>query len=326
MMKLLIYCLSGLVCSQSFAKYVTRDGCVTNEIDGIVYTCQTNSNGAFVCRVELAKSASSIEGRNVFIPQTIEGRKVRGIEKKAFSSLPWLRSVTMRGLIGIKDEAFANCSNLVAVTIERDGNLIGLRGIGCFAFRNCVSLADVSLTNAFSRMMIGRGAFEGCKSLKRMQLPSGCYLLDVFAFAGCENLLEVGLPAAMEEVYGAAFVGCGRLREIKTAPGGNYVFENGILYDKAKKKVIRCLSGNKNESIRIEEGVTDILDNAFSGCKHLRCISLPTSLRRIEDFAFYGSGLKEVVLPKGLECVGVGAFARTEVELEDRWKYAKEDL
>ena len=326
-MKLLKNCLPVLACLQASAEYVTGDRCVANEIDGIVYTCQIDSYGAALRRVELAKSSSFTDGRDVLIPQTIGGSRVRVIADKAFSSLPWLRSVTVRGSITqIKNEAFASCSNLVSVTVERDDNRIGLRGIGCFAFRDCVSLADVSLTNTFSLATIGRGAFEGCKSLKRMQLPSGCYHLDVFAFAGCENLLEVELPATMEEVCGAAFVGCNRLREIKTAPGGNYVFESGILYDKAKKKVIRCLIGSEGESVRIEDGVTEIMDNAFSGCKHLRYVSLPSSLRRIEDFAFWDSGLKEVVLPKGLEYVGRAAFARTEVELEDCWKWAKDDL
>lgn len=64
----------------------------------------------------------------------------------------------------------------------------------------------------------------------------------------------------------------------------------------------------------VEEGVTGIGDNAFSeqGAEtpKLRYVSLPSSLRRIGDGAFFGcAGLERVTIPKNVENIGVGAFA-----------------
>ena len=61
------------------------------------------------------------------------------------------------------------------------------------------------------------------------------------------------------------------------------------------------------ESIRfviVPEGVAVIGVNAFSGCWKLQDVQLPSTLKRIENYGFYGCPLRYVRLPKGLEFIG----------------------
>ena len=62
--------------------------------------------------------------------------------------------------------------------------------------------------------------------------------------------------------------------------------------------------------IILPESVEKIKKNAFCQTSNLKQINFPTSLRRIEDLAFYMSGIATdpLVLPEGLELIGEGAF------------------
>jgi hypothetical protein len=59
----------------------------------------------------------------------------------------------------------------------------------------------------------------------------------------------------------------------------------------------------------IEPGVTGIGSRAFASCDALISVSLPNSLKRIENFAFFYCGkLPSVDIPEGVTAVGSGAF------------------
>ena len=58
----------------------------------------------------------------------------------------------------------------------------------------------------------------------------------------------------------------------------------------------------------IEEGFTSIAEDAFYGATDIEYVHLPDSLRRIEDSAFYGCHVGDLVLPPNLEYIGQDAF------------------
>lgn len=72
------------------------------------------------------------------------------------------------------------------------------------------------------------------------------------------------------------------------------------------------------ESLMIPEGITEIGYGAFSGCRSLKRISFPSSLKRIsigEDDSFFKKGtfnecesLTEIIIPEGLIEIGVECF------------------
>lgn len=55
--------------------------------------------------------------------------------------------------------------------------------------------------------------------------------------------------------------------------------------------------------------VTGIGAYAFRGCTYLKSIEINSAIRYVGEYAFYGSGLVNVVLPAELEAVGDYAFA-----------------
>lgn len=65
----------------------------------------------------------------------------------------------------------------------------------------------------------------------------------------------------------------------------------------------------KIKTAKIGEGITTIGDSAFSGCKSLESITLPSTVTRIEQYAFYGTGLTNVTLPGSVDSIGMYAFA-----------------
>lgn len=62
--------------------------------------------------------------------------------------------------------------------------------------------------------------------------------------------------------------------------------------------------------VTLPEGVTEIRDNAFCGCKKLERINLPSSLRIIGFGAFYGcAALESIDIPYTVESIGNSAFS-----------------
>lgn len=75
-------------------------------------------------------------------------------------------------------------------------------------------------------------------------------------------------------------------------------------------------SDNCPEHIDIPANFKKIAPEAFySGCRNLKSVTLPEGLVEIGDKAFSGTRITEVVLPKSLKLVGVGAFNLKKVTI-----------
>ena len=57
------------------------------------------------------------------------------------------------------------------------------------------------------------------------------------------------------------------------------------------------------KSIIIPEGVTEIEDYAFAKCKSLSRVTLPKSIGKIGDSAFFGAGIKDIYFNGSAKCV-----------------------
>lgn len=79
-------------------------------------------------------------------------------------------------------------------------------------------------------------------------------------------------------------------------------------------KVIEYKAGLVDKNIRnltvyIPEGTTEIMEDAFSGCKSIEKVYIPESVKIIHRRAFIGcKSLKEINLPESLEKIDRDAF------------------
>ena len=120
----------------------------------------------------------------------------------------------------------------------------------------------VSITIPNSVTEIGENAFGWCTSLSSITIPESVTKIGEDTFSGCTSLKNIRLPANNK----------------------SYAFENGALYDLAKKELLFCTN---RKNFVIPNSVIEI-GAAFCGCTSLSSITIPESVTRIGDSAFCG--------------------------------------
>ena len=193
---------------------------------------------------------------NVVLPEDITR-----VRRQAFLECDKLESITINAACkSIGELAFSLCTALKSVELPE-----GLEQIGAQAFKNCTSLSSVKIPDGCK---VKSRAFERCKALESVVIPNiendliagyreifdtsyikhitiadGVEKLPTRAFEGFYSLetLELGKDVA----YIDDFAFCGLWREIKIElRTPHFAFENGMLYNKKTKKLIRCFSKN----------------------------------------------------------------------------------
>ena len=195
---------------------------------------------------------------------------------------------------------------------------------------------------------IGKQAFEHCKNLKKIDIPSGV-TIEEGAFSGCDGLVdENGFF-----IYGGkALHYCGK-DNIVNVPAGVKVLSPELFSCENETN-----PGNKNiHTINFPEGLEEIGEKAFFASDLLEKIVIPTSVKKIGDAAFaqcshlssvtllgsnieMGTGVftgcrcmadrdgfviqnhvlyiyyvtdKEIVIPEGVTSIAPNAFKKTEI-------------
>ena len=108
----------------------------------------------------------------------------------------------------------------------------------------------------------------------------------------------------------------------KTKQTQEYVsmsYKKGVLTIKGKGEmgdpIKTTVYENKNiKRVVIKKGVTAIADFAFKGCKKLKEIILPSTLKKIGACAFEGCPIKNITIPKSVKSIEPGAFAGSSIK------------
>lgn len=191
-------------------------------------------------------------------------------------------SVTYNGstysVISIGYYAFRGCNGLTSITIPNS-----VTTIGDYTFEGCSGLTSFTIPNSVTS--IGNGAFNGCSSLTSITIPNGVTTIGNGAFKNCSNLSQVTIPNSVVHVGSEAFNGTQWYQDLP----------EGVVY-------IGCVAysnkGDLGDNVVIKEGTLTISAYAFSGCKGISTIRIPSSVNLIEDNAFSGCyGLKKVIIP-----------------------------
>jgi hypothetical protein len=184
-----------------------------------------------------------------------------------------------------------------------------LTKVGISAFEECTNLTSVKMGG---NALIGKWAFDGCTALTSVDLK-GVYKIQNYAFSNNTALTTVEIPSSLTEFNVLSFKGASRLASY-TVNSGSTLFSayQGVLYNKDKTRLIacppRCTMGGAEvvklpatvkvvgakafdsntvlKSIEINDGVTDIQEQAFAAMPALLTIRIPESVTKIGSEAF----------------------------------------
>lgn len=201
----------------------------------------------------------------------------------------------------IEGTAFKKCGNLNSVTMSDMVTTICSDG-----FAYCKNLKKVHLSKNITE--IPSNAFYECDALEEIDLPDNLVTIGRFAFYRCLSLRSLSFGPKLKTIKTGAFENCSCLKDITIDPDNNYLsFEDGVIYDKNKTKLIFHLTSYSYDCV-VPEGVKTICERAFYGSVFSK-ITLPRSLQRIEDEAFRDTyKISTLDLPSHLEYIGYLAF------------------
>ena len=248
---------------------------VTNIGDGAFYNCESLTS------INIPNSVTNI-GKvafygcksliNVNIPNS-----VTNIGSWTFCSCESLTNINIpNSVTDIWKRAFCGCKSLININIPNS-----VTNIGDSAFWNCESLTSINIPNSVTN--IGDSAFAGCKSLTSINIPDGVTNIGDGAFSRCKSLTKITIPSSVVNMNGNPFLGWnGDLHNESKA----FVYERQVLFNIDKTTLIAYRS--KKTSYNIPNGVTNIGDSAFAGCKSLTSINIPNSVTNIGKSAFWG--------------------------------------
>ena len=157
---------------------------------------------------------------------------------------------------------------------------------------------------------IGNSAFKNCTSLASIEIPSSVTSIGNEAFAYCTNLTSIEIPSGVTSIENYAFSNCTSLNSINVDKDNqSYSSEDGILFDKEKKKLITYPAGKKEKEYNIPSSVTSIGAGTFYGCRSLTRIEIPSSVTSIECLAFYGcTSLTSIEIPSSVTRIAAQVF------------------
>jgi len=262
---------------------------------------------------------ATLSGGALVIPDTYEGLPITEIAQNAFY--------------------YNNNGGIASVTIGAN-----VTSIGATAFRDCENLASITFAGASQLASIGNSAFADCSSLESITLPAGVISIGNSVFNNCASLtsvtlgggITIGNDAFPEGADGAgggtlqAAYGIGGAGEYTRAAGGStwakVVPTAGLAYELIS-------SGANNGTYRVRKGtvttgavviastyndlpVTEIggasdsyTAGAFYGVSGITSVSIPASVKVINQYAFYDcTGITAVTFAAGSQLTTIGNY------------------
>lgn len=242
------------------------------------------------------------------------------IGENAFAQCSKLTSVAIPAEVKtIGAGAFAGCINVSAITVE-DGNAHYVSVDGVLFNKEKTQLVQYPAGRAATSYVIlkevtslGGSAFNSAKNLTAVTIPAGVAEIGNEAFVNCVKLTSITIPAAVKTIGENAFTFCQELTEIKVeAANTAYTSADGVLFDKAKKTLIKYPDRRNATAYAIPAEVTNIESYAFEYTKNLTSVTIPTTVKKIGQGAFFRSGLTSAVIPDGVDTIASRTFGWCE--------------
>lgn len=154
--------------------------------------------------------------------------------------------------------------------------------------------------------ILGDGVFADCDYIISVMLPETITTIGEEAFYGCNGLTSFHLPANVTNLSSSAFLECYNLSTL-TVDESNSVYhsENNCIIKTADKTLT---IGANNSIIPSDGSVTNIGYSAFYG-RGIKNIVIPEGITTIGYMSFYGcTDLQKIVLPDSVTGIQPYAF------------------
>lgn len=187
-------------------------------------------------------------------------------------------------------------------SVNDDGVMRRVAGVGHMAFRMCSGLRSVVIPNAVR--YLGQHAFAACTQLDSVRIGTGLDSLGMMVFGNCINLTVIEVDSG-----NAVFDSREGCNAIIRRDGDTLVFGcRGTTIPSSVRHIGADAFGNNSPyNLTIPEGVISIGKAAFSGCQF--DVVLPNSVDSIAEEAFAFSYFTTLQLNEGLRVIGKGAFS-----------------
>ena len=181
----------------------------------------------------------------------------------------------------ILSHVFYNSKNLTSIIIPE-----GVTSIESNLFYSCSKLDSIIIPSSVTS--IKDHAFYGCTSITSINIPDSVISIGDGAFQECHHLESIIIPYSVASIGNMAFSRCYSLKQIEVAEANaNYKSIDGVLFNKSGTELIQYPVGNSRTHYVILESVINIGIHAFSGCRSLTSITIPSMVTNIRDSTFY---------------------------------------
>ena len=241
------------------------------------------------------------------------------------------------GLMCIDNDAFIECKELTKVVIP-----YGLTSIKTNAFWGCCKLVDINIPESVTS--ICEGAFYGC-GLTNIVISQGITSIERLTFSDCKSLINVTIPENIASIGESAFLGCSGLTRITIPKNVNSIGKNAFqlcnnLYEVTNLSNLPLTIGSEeygriafyaklitdrdgNKTYRDENNGFAYIDTVdffrfvkedgkYKLISYLGSddtVTLPIDING-ESYEIYRmTGVKNVIIPKGVSYISEDAFA-----------------
>lgn len=198
------------------------------------------------------------------------GEQLDGMTLTAQGKLALKGTIDVRDLLTLKDKGEEIGVLDLSGTNIAEYNYAKAAHVGRTHFSRKVLPSYVFFRSAYKEVILPKdltaidaGAFAGSE-ITAIEIPEGVEIIGDYAFYGCPNLDFILLPSSVKVIGKGAFSGCPKLEEVDM----------------------------------METKVTAIPENCFADSPALGLVSFPSGIESVGSFAFKGTSIDEIILPK----------------------------
>lgn len=250
------------------------------------------------------------ESNSFYVPHTIEEitikKSPKKIESKAFCNFNSITKIDLPdSILYIESEAFKGCTSLQEIVIPSSVTSIEER-----TFSGCSSLKGVAIPSSVKE--IKERAFSRCTSLTKINIPNSITHIGDNAFYSCNSLAEIEIDLYSTKIDINSFIDCPLLRHLLIYPSIKAIKEfyvddlNKPYYSKEEKNSKSKSPRSVIKTIRSK----NLYGNNFYALQAINEITIPNTVKLIEDNAFYGTSFIKIMIPSSVLKIGNQAFKK----------------